>query len=151
MSNADQIVSVKSFSGATVDDMSDFLKPSIRKHRSKLVIHAGTNDIRRLTPKTIADKVTELADDFKKASSNTKIIISSLITRSDQPEFASKVAETNNILKSNCSNKNWVYLDNSNINRLHLNHRGLHLNREGSAMLQKNMANILKTKNISSC
>ena len=38
LSNADQIVSVKSFSGATVHDMSDFLKPSIRKHPSKLVI-----------------------------------------------------------------------------------------------------------------
>ena len=95
------------------------------------------HDIRRLIPKTIADKVTELADNFKKASNNTKIIISSLITRSDQPEFASKVTETNNILKLNCSNKNWVYLDNGNINRLHLNHRGLHLNREGSALLQK--------------
>ena len=32
-----------------------------------------------------------------------------------------------------------------------MNHRGLHLNREGSAQLQKNMANILKAKNTSSC
>lgn len=70
-------VSAKSFSGAAVDGMSDFLKPLIRKHPSKLAIHAGTGDIPRLTPKIIADKVTELADKFKKASSNTKIIISS--------------------------------------------------------------------------
>ena len=47
LSNAVQNVSVKSFSGATVDDMGDFLKPTIRKHPNKLVsIHAGTNDVR---------------------------------------------------------------------------------------------------------
>jgi hypothetical protein len=31
--------------------MSDFLKPTIRKHPDKLIIHAGTNDIRKSDPK----------------------------------------------------------------------------------------------------
>ena len=41
MSNAERNVSVKSFSGATLNDMSDFLKPTGRKQPDKLVIHAG--------------------------------------------------------------------------------------------------------------
>ena len=131
LSNDEQIVSVKSFSGATVDDMGDFLKPSIRKRPDKLIIHAGTNDVRSSSPTTIAKKVTELAEQFKKESSNTRIIISSLVTGSDNQDLARKVNDTNNIIKSNCCKKNWVFLDNSNINRSHLNYRGLHLNHEG--------------------
>ena len=58
LSTGQQNVSVKSFSGATVDDMSDFLKPTLRKHPDKLIIHVGTNDIRKSDPKIVADKVT---------------------------------------------------------------------------------------------
>ena len=60
-------MSVKSFSGATVDDMSHFLKLSIRKKPNKLIIHAGTNDVRRSSPKIIAEKV-KLAENFKNES-----------------------------------------------------------------------------------
>ena len=45
LSNNKQNVAVKSFSGATVEDMKDFLRPTIRRQPDKLVIHVGTNDI----------------------------------------------------------------------------------------------------------
>ena len=48
------------------------------------------------------DKVTELAEQFKQESSHTRIIISSLVARGDSQELATKVKETNIILKSNC-------------------------------------------------
>ncbi len=53
--------------------------------------------------------------------------------------------ESSHILKSNCLSNNLVFLDNSNINCSHLNYRGLHLNRDGSALLQNNISNILKS------
>ena len=80
-SKGEQNVAVKSFSGATVDDMSDFLRPSIRTKPNKLIIHAGTNGVRHLNPKIIAEKVIRLAENFKKESSQTENIISSLVTR----------------------------------------------------------------------
>ena len=67
-----------------------------------------------------------------------EVIISSLIIRSDNPEFANKVKETNVALKLKCEENNWSFIDNSNINSLHLNRRGLHLTHEGSALLQAN-------------
>ena len=136
-------MSVKSFSRATVDGMSDFLRPSIRKKPKKLIIHAGTNDVRHSSPNIIAENVIKLAENFKKESNHTEIIISSLVTRGDSLELAAKVRQTNNLLKSNCTRKNWSFLDNSNIDRSLLNYRGLHLNRDGSKLLQDNIANIL--------
>ena len=146
LSTGQQNVSVKPFSGATVDDMSDFLKPTLRKHPDKLIIHVGTNDIRKSDPKIVADKVTILAKQFKKDSSNTEVVISSLVVRNDGPELAKKVQQTNILLKSNCISHDLGFLDNSNIDCSHLNYRGLHLNRDGSALLQNNIANILKAK-----
>ena len=81
----------------------------------------GTNDIRSLAPQDIADKVTEVTQQFKQGSRKTRIIISSLIIRSDNPEFANKVKQTNVALKLKCEENNWSFIDNSNINSLHLN------------------------------
>ena len=136
LSTGQQNVSVKSFSGATVDDMTDFLKPTSRKHPDKLIIHVGTNDLRKSDPKTVAHKVINLAKQLKKDSDDTKIVISSLVVRNDGPELAKKVKQTNILLKSNCITNDIALLDNNNINCTHLNYRGLHLNRDGSALLQ---------------
>ena len=57
LSNAERNVSVKSFSGATLNDMTDFLKPTSRKQPDKLIIHASTNDLRRSNPNEVADRV----------------------------------------------------------------------------------------------
>ena len=95
-SNTDRNVIVKSFSGATVNDMSDFLKPTARKQPDKLIIHASTNDIRYSSPKEIEKKIIELAENFKKDCNDTEVIISSLVTRGDREELTTKVNETNN-------------------------------------------------------
>ena len=46
--------------------MNDFLKPTIRRQPDKLVIHVGTNDIRRSAPQDIADKVSEMTQSLNK-------------------------------------------------------------------------------------
>ena len=81
--------------------MSDFRKPTLRKHPDKLIIHVGTNGIRKSDSKIVADKVTIPAKKFKKDSSNTEVVISSLVVRNDGPELAKKVRQTNILLKSN--------------------------------------------------
>ena len=147
LSNAGRNDSVKSFSGATLNDMSDFLKPTGRKQPDKLIIHAGTNDLRRLNPNEVADRIVELAENFKKDCTHSEVVISSLVTRCDGEDVDGKVNEANTVLKSNCVKSNLAFLDNSNINRSHLNSRELHLNRNGTSVLQANILNFLNSHN----
>ena len=59
LSNAERNASFKSSSGATIKDMSDFLKPTSRKQPDKLIIHAGTNGLRRSNPTEVADRIID--------------------------------------------------------------------------------------------
>ena len=44
---------VKSFSGATVSDMDDYVKPLVRQSPDKLVLHIWTNDVKSSSPQEI--------------------------------------------------------------------------------------------------
>ena len=44
--DADHFYVVKSFSGATVTDMEDYIKPIYRKSPEKIILHVGTNDLK---------------------------------------------------------------------------------------------------------
>lgn len=101
-----------------------------RKKPGKLIVHAA---------QMIYAIQMELPENFQMDCSCTEVIISSLIIRSDRMELARKVNETNTIQKASCMKNKFGFLDNSNINTYHLNSRGLHLNRVGSALLQANI------------
>ncbi|CAB4046059.1 Werner syndrome ATP-dependent helicase-like, partial [Paramuricea clavata] len=46
LSSDEQRVSVKAFSGSSVEDMQDYIKPLIRKKPDTMILHVGTNDIK---------------------------------------------------------------------------------------------------------
>ena len=54
-SDTNNHVVVKSFSGATIEDMEDYLKAVIRKEPESIVLHIGTNDLNKLSLKQVAD------------------------------------------------------------------------------------------------
>ena len=138
MSNATQRVTVESFSGANVEDMDDFVKPIMRKKPDQLVLHIGTNDLRRAEPQVVAHGVTNLVHKIGQLFRGIDIIVSGIITKTDVKAIADRVSETNKSIKSLCNQNNWGFLPNSNIEALHLNSRGLHLNHSGSLLLQSN-------------
>jgi hypothetical protein len=45
LSDSNNYVVVKSFGGANISDMEDYLKPIIRKEPANLIFHVGTNDL----------------------------------------------------------------------------------------------------------
>ena len=96
-----------------------------------------------INAENIAEKVTKLGENFKKESTHTEIITSSLVTTGDSRELGTKVNETNNILKSNYIRKNRLFLEKSDKDHSFSNYVGLHLNHNGSKLLQENIANIL--------
>ena len=134
---------VKSFSGANVADMVDYARPTVRKESDLIVLHAGTNDLRSSkTPENIASDIMKLALEIK--SANNEVILSSILFRDDNPELNEKGNATNTILKSECQFYNILFIDNSNIQKQHLNGSKLHLNYKGTVALAANLLDYVK-------
>jgi len=100
MSKAARVVS-KCFPGSSVDDMCHYAIPTIKKKPDEVILHVGTNNIPEAdSARHIAEKIVDLATFIEKESPQTKVTISSLITRKDSEAFKPKIEETNKILKS---------------------------------------------------
>ena len=61
ISNQKDKVIVKSFSGATTEDMEDYLKPILRKEPENLILHVGTNDLKVTEPAHLSNSIESLA------------------------------------------------------------------------------------------
>jgi lysophospholipase L1-like esterase len=136
---------VKPFPGATISDMEDFVKPLSRRSSDKMILHVGTNDLRSCTPRVIADSIVNLVTQVKEDSPNTTIGISAILVRNDNNDLAFKALQANITLKEYCLRNEIPFLNNSNINVKHLNYKGLHLNKEGTSVLQQNLLGFVNT------
>ena len=134
MSDKDNLVRVRSFPGATIDDMDDYIKPSTRAKPDSLIIHIGTNNLTCDEPKEIVDKITKLGQAIQHGSPNTNIAISELAPRKDSRELNASVKSVNKLLRSSCTTRNWAYLEHK-LDEECLNSKGLHLNKKGTALL----------------
>ena len=48
-----------------------------------MVLHVGTNELRRCTPRVIADSIVNLVTQVKEDSPNTTISVSAILVRND--------------------------------------------------------------------
>ena len=99
LSNTDNHVVVKSFSGANITDMEDYLKPILCKEPNKVILHVGTNDLKHLSAKRVAEGIANLATQIEEDSPATSIVISSILPRSDKSELSAKATEANKLIK----------------------------------------------------
>ena len=130
-------VVVKSFPGATIQDMEDYIKPLLRKEPDNIILHIGTNNVKAMEPSQIVDGICRLAKQVDEGSTNTTISISGLLTRKEE-DLNQKIIKVNSTMKAKCRQQGWSFLPNNNINKLSLNRGGLHLNPKGTSMLSKN-------------
>ena len=135
--------SVKSYSGATSQDMIDFAKPAAQRRPKGIIIHAGTNDLRRYETKSILESLLNIAKVIHSISSKTKVSFSSIIKRNDDVQLNVKVNEVNKLLKESCVELGYSYVDNDVVEFSCLNRSGLHLHRKGDAFLAKNLNSYL--------
>ena len=136
-------VFVKSFSGATTDDMSFHAVPSKKTQPDRVVLHTGANDFREEKEDAkIAQNIYALAR-MLKTEDNT-VFVSGIISRKD--EFINeRTANVNRILEELCKKNKFPFIDNSNINiRTHLNRSGLYLNHTGDGKLALNIISALR-------
>ena len=86
-------VSVKSFSGAKTSDMKHYIVPTLSTPPDEIVLHIGTNDIIHSSAQQIIQNISEIGDIISEASSETKVTISNIITRSDNVSLHQKIDE----------------------------------------------------------
>ena len=82
MSSATNRVTVKPFYGANIEDMTDFIKPILRKNPEKIILHIGTNNLRNDEAKTAADGIINLAHFIEQRCPDAEIIVLGIVTRS---------------------------------------------------------------------
>ena len=139
-------VSVKSFSGAKTSDMKHYIVPTLSTPPDEIVLHIGTNDIIHSSAQQIIQNISEIGDIISEASSETKVTISNIITRSDNVNLHQKIDECNVEIASLVSQKGWSLIDNSNLDSTCLNGSGLHLNKKGIFSLASNIIKHIRSK-----
>lgn len=133
-------LTLRSFSGSTVDDMIDFVRPFIRRKPDELILHIGTNDLKDEEPQQVAKKIVNLGLFIERKTPSTKLTLSGIINRSDDQGLDRKV---NKALRSFCNSNGWKFLSNENIDTSCLNSGGLHLNRRGVYKLAGNFREVI--------
>ena len=137
----DHNVYVRSFSGAMVKCMKDYVKSCIReKYPDYLILHVGTNNS-ELPSERIAKSIIHVA---KNTKSDSRIVsISGIVPRNHN--FNIKAMEVNKELSKMCGKEKLLFLSYSNINpKIHLNKSKLHFNRNGYKKLGKNSIKFIK-------
>ena len=90
-------VIIRTFPGATTNDMLDYIKPSLRLQPTRIIVHGGTNDLKS---NAITENTSKLCDEIYDYCPKIDITISQLITRADSPSIDEKVTQLNNLLQS---------------------------------------------------
>ena len=129
---------VKSFSGSTIEDMTDYCKPSLKRKPTQIIVHVGTNDLsnKAKSELEIATEILSLAKSMR--NKETDVIKSGLVPRLD--EYDVKRERVDHILEDLCKEQGFGYIDNSNIDLTrHLNASELHLNKSGDCILADNL------------
>ena len=136
-------VKIKTNPGATTEDITDFIKPSIPKKQVFLLVHSGTNDLP--TGINTITKIRKVVANVEEMDNERKIKLgfSSIIGRED----VDKTDETvNERLEKYCLSKGFLFIDNSNIDTSCLNRGNLHVNRQGTSILANNFRKSLSTQ-----
>ena len=127
---------VRSFPGATLDDMIDYLRPLLRKKPDRVILHAATNDAVNHGPDEIIKKILNVKTFIEREVKDCNVIISSPINRLDNQKCATIIRNVNAKLK-NVGDIN--LMSNDNITTKHLGMKKLHMNMSGTKLLVNNI------------
>ena len=109
-----------------------------------IILHGGTNDI--TNDIDTGKNIDKIISTIKKKSSETQIVISSVVTRKDQKNITNKVKELNEKLETISCQHNIGFIKHENIQERNLSPKKLHLNKGGSTLLTKNFVNFLNSQ-----
>ena len=138
----DGYVTIFRHSGATSEQLKEYVNVVIERKPRIMICHIGTNDITN-NVETIQNLQT-IINRTKKKSPATKFAIS--FTLYDKPGSATKVENLNTCLRE-CCNENLVdYICNKNIDATCLGKAQLHPNKKGKSIFAKNLKNYVQSQ-----
>ena len=130
---------VRSFPGAVIDDMYDYLEPLLKKKPTNIILHIGTNDATIKSAGKIINELKNLAIHIKEVLPDTNIFMSSPTIRIDNITANKRLQEVNSYMKTM---KNSIM--NVNIDGSCLSQKGLHLIPKGAGRLAINFITLMK-------
>ena len=86
---------IKSFPGATVEDLKDYIKPSLKRKPKNIILQVGTNDLKRKSAKDSAMNIDKLCKSIKSDHPQMSVSVSEIIHREDNQELMKKVMAVN--------------------------------------------------------
>ena len=134
-------VKVKSFPGAAIEDIYDYIKPLLKKCSKNIILHIGTNNTVHDTSRIVLDTILSLKAFVEKALPDCNVCISNLTLRTDN----AKASLTVNNVNQHLSTLQLEIIDNSNISNAGLSRGGLHLNSQGLGKLAINFTKKIKS------
>ena len=137
-------VSIRTFPGATVSDMLDYSKPSLRLQPANIIIHVGTNDLKSNEVNDITEELSKLCDEIYKFCPKIDISLSQIITRTDSPGIKENITHLNNLLQDLCEARNLNLICHENIGERGLDRYGVPLSRTGSNLMASNLINSIQ-------
>ena len=81
LSAKDDLLAVRSFPGAKTDDMELYIKPTLKNKSERIIIHCGTNYLKRSRPQSITENILSFAKSSQQE--NNSVLISSIVPRKD--------------------------------------------------------------------
>lgn len=134
-------VKIRKHPGATSTDILDHLKPVLRRKPTKIVVHAGTNDITNNI--NYLKNVKLMLKIANEESPSTKIAFSGLVARYDIERGDQLVADVNKRLKNFCLQNELDFISHENIEEEDLGKRKLHPNKKGLKKMVNNFLDYL--------
>ena len=125
---------MKSFSGATTQDMKSYIQPTIDNAPDRICLHIGTNDLKSKAPDDIANAIVDLAKTIQ-STCGAEVVLSELTTRKDAHKES--VKSVNKLPIKYSKQHQWSLVRHSNITEKVLNRGGLHLTKQGNELPRK--------------
>ena len=135
---------VKAFPGASVEDMFDYIKPTMKHCPEEIILHVGTNNLKNSDFRKVAERIVDLENVIYAESSNVKVTILNLLPRTDDPALNLKVNHINKSLKTFANQNDWKIISHPNITGEHLNLSGVHLTLSGNKTFSSDFVNYVQ-------
>ena len=134
-------VKVRPFSGATIDDMYNYIQPLLQKKPKTIILHIGTNDAPNKTSQDIVNSLLDMRSFIVKKLPECKVVLSTPVKRTDNGKAMYTLIKVNKVLHE----LKIDMVDNDNVTDKHLSRKGLHLNMKGAGRLANNFINKIRS------